>query len=183
MTQAMRKAADFGRADVPRKALVSWNSGDQKERRAIEDNQQGDERDDVGEQQPRPPERAHEWRQQQDERQLQRHRNEANRSAPRSLDNDNRPAAERITCTGPLLARSRSRVSHGPPPPEQRSTTRFVPVASIAERIFGAIAEKILVALAVNESQSVPPSQTPRGHHARPSISTSCRRRTDVRRF
>src|SRR5688572_3539999 len=102
MSQAMGKAGNPGRADIPVKALMSRNLRDQlakfvlevepKERhRAIEGNDQRDERNDVGEQKTRPPERAYEGRQQQDERQLQRHRHEANRSTPRSLDNDNRP--------------------------------------------------------------------------------------------
>ena len=85
--------------------------------------------------------------------------------------------------TVPLLTSSRSSVSQGPPPPEQRSSTCVVPTASIARRIAGATGENIFVALAMNASQSVPPFRTASGHQARSSISTSCRRRTFVQRL
>src|SRR5687767_14727008 len=50
-------------------------------------------------------------------------------------------------------------------------------MVSITARIFGAASAYTPDALAMNPSQSVPPSRTARGHHARSSISTSCLRR------
>jgi len=108
MEDAYRCGGDDCRPDVPGVGLLPRHSGHQlaelvlqveseHRHRTVEENEKRNERQRIGQHQPRPPERLHEWRQQQYRRQLQRHRGESDGAVIDSLEHsDTAPLADRI---------------------------------------------------------------------------------------